>query len=146
MEQFVLLWANGLTEHEAWRAIGKENTGPQGNYRRHVVRNRFFKERLEALLAEREALTSKGIWGQLEFQANQNFRLAAAKNDLPGMQKATELLLRVAERTETPPASGAEPKKGPGAPPVETPPAIRNPEQLRQTLLDRGAPAPAPPA
>lgn len=146
MEEFVILWASGLTQHEAWIAIGKENKGGQGDYRRQVVRNRFLQERLEMLVAEREELTAQGIWGRLEWQAGQNYRLACAKGDLAGMTKATELLMKVAERSETPAAAPAEKGRGPGAPVVEPPSTQREPSQIRLKMLEKPSSATVAPA
>lgn len=128
VEQYALLRSEEVVAvTAAWTIIMTSANGnlPSSGYMVNVHKSPAFKARLEALMSEKAELQEKGgVWGQLEWQAKQLYRKCAALNDVGGMQRATDTLLKVAARTdrsEKPPANEDGETRGPGAPPIEVP-------------------------
>lgn len=92
---------------------------------------------------EKSKLGEAGVWGELEWQAKQQYRRCAAFDDLGGMQRATDTLLKIAQRNDRPAPGAEQPEtagvpRGRGAPPVEAPegPTPRD-EAITERLLAR---------
>jgi len=127
VEQYALMRSEEVVAiTAAWTIIMTSVNGnlPSSGYMVNVHKSPAFKARLEALMSEKAELQDKGVWGQLEWQAKQLYRKCAALNDVGGMQRATETLLKIAFRTdrlEKPAANEDSEGRGPGAPPIEVP-------------------------
>lgn len=145
VEQYVLLRADEVSADLAWRLTSpkKNSKSDGGNYRANVHKNKNFKERLEYLVDRRAELLAKGIWGQIQWQAEQMYATARATNDHALMTKATDMLLKVAEKTTVPddaPPAADKPEKGRGrgAPVADNPQVHSDPAAVRQKLMDMG--------
>lgn len=145
VEQYALLRAEEVvTINAAWLAVmarGDRKKLPSYGYQGEVHKSPAFKRRLEELMAEKAQLEEAGVWGRIEWQARQLYRKCAAMNDVGGMQRATDTLLRVAQKTDKPvkeesPANDSV-RRGPGAPPVEVDDPEPMDERIVGKLLDR---------
>jgi hypothetical protein len=125
-EQYALLCADGIDDLKAWRLLSppKAKKAGRDDYQLRVNRNHTFKRRLKTLIEQKEELQAKGVWGRAEWQLEQLYRTARATNDSTLMAKATEMLIKVAEKI-SPPAAPVEDQKeagkGRGAPVAENP-------------------------
>lgn len=154
LELVAVVAAEGHPPQLAWLAVDKMLRRAKGlapidaraSYRNGMLGCKAFKQRLETLMAEREELVTeeKGVWGRLEFQANQIYRAAAAQADIAMMERATNLLLKVA--TKSAPDKPEAPPRPVGAPAVETPDLAgeSRSKALAEQFLTRAPKAPAP--
>lgn len=145
VEQYALLRSEEVCSiSAAWltaMAGGERKKLPNGRYQGLIHSSPHFKYRLEQLMAEKAQLEEGGVWGRLEWQARQQYRWCAAMKNIEGMQRATDTLLKIALTTskpkgDAPPETPGE-KRGPGAPPVESPlPEDAEPDYHAQRLLE----------
>lgn len=143
-EQYALLRSEEtVSVSAAWLIIMASAKGnlPSSNYQANIHKSPAFKVRLEALMTEKAELQGAGVWGQLEWQAKQLYRKCAALNDVPGMQRATDTLLKIAARNDKPekPAANEDgaARRGPGAPAVEVPESDPHDDSVTRRLLER---------
>jgi hypothetical protein len=149
VERFALMLADGILSPYKCFVITHSSRGgnlPGGKRQQNIMASPAFKARVEELRMERERLEGGDIWDQLEWQARQTYRRACALEDLSKQMAATELLMRVALRggraaKETKPEAeeGEEaPKRGRGAPSIETPePADIIPNYRAARLIEK---------
>ena len=119
-ELMAIAMADGVTSADAWEHI-EDNEGElpkrreygRGAYRVQCAQGASFKRRLAQLKEEREKLMADDIYGDAKWAAKQIYRVATAKGDIAGMQKAATLLADIAKsQGAATPGSG----RGPGRP------------------------------
>lgn len=149
-ERLALMMADGVADTDAWRILGKENNSSGGRTRRAVLAHPVFKLRLEELMAEKAESEKDEVWGEPRWMAQQLWREARATGDLPLAQKAAEMRLRIAEKSQAekpPPAPAEEGEKVKGkvgAPAVEQP-RSGDVDDLKRRLAEKGIHVAAPP-
>lgn len=150
VERYALMLADEiLTPYKCWVITNsyKGGTLPSSKRQQNIHSSAIFKARVEELKMEKAALQEQGIWGELEWQARQNWRRAAALEDIQKQIAATNQLLQIAlkggkpAKVDAPEEEAAnEPgeKRSRGAPVIESPvPAEIVPDFRLNKLLDR---------
>lgn len=146
IERFAIIMAEEvIAETAAWTIVMSSSKGnlPSHDYKRRIKKSPAFQARMETLMEEKARLQEDGsVWGQLEWQAKQGYRMAVARDDLSKMMQATEMLMKLAFRNEKaslPPKEESEKdSKGRGAPAVDMPlPADHVPNYRRAALVEK---------
>lgn len=149
-ERMALFLADEVSQGDAWNAVGGHNHGESVRYRRKILVHPVFITRLEGLMAERAKLLEDPVFGDARWQISQLWRHACSCGDLAVMKESTQMQLRLSQLMyqaglqETGPENpGNAPEeavsgRGPGRPPKESAQTKRNPNDIKQLLLDKG--------
>jgi hypothetical protein len=97
-EQLALMVADGVKLTDAWRALGKTNTGGMLAYRQNIERDPVYIARVETLMAEKDLVLKDDVWGEMRWMALQLWREARAARDYKLMEKAADMRMKVADR------------------------------------------------
>lgn len=143
-----LALADDFTPYEAWvlaRGEPPERSKRRNweAYRRPIERSPSFQARVAKLKAEKEEMVADP-YGEAKWAALQTWRVARLANDVSIMLRAAELLFKIEEyRPGSPdapaPAAVTEEKASPGRPATKSPLNRRDPSDIRQKLLEKGA-------
>lgn len=97
-EHFALLLADEISMADAWKAVGGQTKGESIKYRAKVMRQPNFQKRVEALKAEKIELELDEIFGPVEWELRQAYRLALIQNDLRTLKEAVAMRLDVVKQ------------------------------------------------